>query len=484
MCMICALLVSCEFTTGDKASAKSEVKTEPESVFEEEVTVMVPLFGTATKPSSSSSSSQSSTTTKDDDEEEEGKSRGLTTMRPESSPYTDDQDACNIMTSLPVFTNFSTEEGMIDNVMTSVSDLYGSEPFKLLGYGIVYDKDASSVNEEDGSVYLHFYLRDTDSNGNVQPENIGTIDYIYNVKEKKFSYRQSIALSLYNASYGGYYQVSIISLEYLDIPFTTKNGKIEFTFGDYLGNGEFANNAIVDMINLTNEGGDIGQWRNLLTGRMSDGTFYSIQRSKDEYLDVQTNLTKYLINYMKEKNLVNETTASNFASYKYNIKQDTTLVSQAVNLEMLKDIISAVYTNGEALTAKIGKKYTSMEEFDSLSISGTKWNIHQIDPANTTCMDNSVAFNFTDGKSASIRLMPDGTKITNSRAYYKKLDSATAIEKCGFKAFGYTATDPESFLKEHLANCGLSGEGLEQLYTQIKTAVEACPAAWGIKSGS
>lgn len=264
-------------------SCSSEPKTDKvKSVFDEEVVVYLPDFGSDIsiyETAGESADDEDDTTT-----ESASVSRGLTHMRSKGTPFVNEMDATNIMTSLPLMVSFDSSEGMVDNIKSSINNKYGADIFKVMGYGIQFDSSTLAINEGDGSIALRFYIWDTDKDDTSKfTQLVGSIDYIYSVKEKKFSYRQYVMLTLnYSklASYGsdGYYMYALLCLQYNDISFDVdENGKVSFSFGQYK-DGAFENNAFVDIcyfpISTLNK--ECGLFRNFIVGRMdSDSSYYA-----------------------------------------------------------------------------------------------------------------------------------------------------------------------------------------------------------------
>jgi len=451
-------------------SCSSEPKTDKvKSVFDEEVVVYLPDFG-----SDVSNYETAGEPTDDEDDTTATVSRGLTHMRSKGTPFVNEMDATNIMTSLPFLVSFDSNKGGVDDIKNAINNKYGNEKFKVMGYGIEFDSSSLSINEEDGSIALRFFIWNLDKAKNFT-QRVGAIDYIYSVKEKKFSYRQLVMLTLnyskvaYASTTEGYYMYAMQCLQYNDISFNIdENGKASFSFGQYK-DGVFENNAFVDFSYLP-----IGVFtsnslfcRNYIVGIMdSDGSYYATLKSGETLKNADDDYVKALFAYSfivpegiyKPKG--DGTTA-------HDMVVTYTEAANKLDLAALTRLLPLVYKNGTQLANYINKseKYTSMSNFNASTLDDVNFAIEN-KGSSYVWGSNPVAFNYNSRMTASMRggslgTLPSHMGITKD-----------GLEATGFDKFGYTKTDANEFLEEHLQHCGFSGEGLEKLKREISSVCQ------------
>ena len=379
--------------------------------------------------------------------------------------------ACTVMTVLPTMTNLRSATISLDlngRIKDGVS-LY----FHIYGFDLRLNAENSRFNDD--GVYLQYDIMYDDSS-------VGFVDYYYNYKTRRFSYRQSVlcTLELPNEQTNN----MILNLEYTDIEIKNPLSP-EFEAGQLCENGYLDDNAVIDRFNLGDglyDGLELVVYKPwftrsfVTTKQVRDGigdfiTYSFIQpdtmistlqakgkKWKDiDYDGIETVMSKYV-----DKNGVEGT------DFEYLI--DTDEERKNADSKLVFEILPLMYENGKSIVARHVKDSGGYESYESFKDDSFKeslkseflkaFNVGEYCEGVRT---NPIIYNSKNGKgtsSSEFCLIKDAStyKLSGFHEFYgecKEEDDKTMafliakhLEACGITNASYIS----NFIKNYSEN--------------------------------
>lgn len=410
-----------------------------------------------------------------DTSEQSTNERGLTSMPVGGVWGNDPWRSSAIMQTLPAMIGF---EELKRNNFDEVKNEYHDRIFKLIGFDI--EADIDSWKENSDGFYMKYNILSNDD----QLKPIGMIQYYYDKKNNRFSYRQSVMLT-YLMDIGELKDFSadtfIINLEFRDIPVRNLNQVRGFEFGQ-LNGSVIERNAFVDYIRLKDlrtiieEGKQPYQEQGIrfsriyISGSSDKNLFQSFMHP-----DIAMATEKYDKKEIYE--IINSLEGSNG-----NNKIDTIEESKAADLEFIYQILPYFYENAEKIISADSKSanftpFSSHEEFlnsgflefgDDVADNKAK------DPLQGfSFYANPVIFSWSEKASASAQTTDHESGLGSGTSFFY-VNSKEKLAETDFSNFYPSLNDMEGeeiakeLIKCHLRACGITNDNYIENFTYVE----------------
>ena len=310
--------------------------------------------------------------------------------------------------------------------------------FQVYGFNCnIYSRDdfwQDSFRITDDYFYFRFYVTD---NGRV----CGVIDYCYNIKTQRFSYREIIVLTLEQDINNSELRIpSILTIEYEDIEI-----KEDGSFSTF--DKDNRENAIVDIFQINKD--ENGEVKGILN------RFFPIAKSENNEIAVFLNPEdneKYSISLGPE--VIRELERRIGSDFLVNESERNDFSHNVCSL-----LLNQYYKNGDSIVHRDPRNgnhnnYKSYEEYLSDSILELK-NKKEMDAIANS--EDFVVFNYKTCKSATLRT---GAYFNTNGGRLLPNTKEEDLNAMGFNEFYNTGelSSLESFIKAHLEKCGVTDE--------------------------
>lgn len=363
--------------------------------------------------------------------------------------------ACAVMTVLPTMTNLRPAAISLDlngRIKDGVS-LY----FHIYGFDLRLNAENSRFNDD--GVYLQYDIMYADSS-------VGFVDYYYNYKTRRFSYRQSVlcTLELPNEQTNN----MILNLEYTDIEIKNPLSP-EFEAGQLCENGYLDDNAVIDRFNLGDRLYDglelvvYEPWftRSFVTTKqvrdgIGDFITYSFIQPDTMICTLQAKRKKWKdIDYDGIEAVMSKYVAKNEdGSTNYLI--DTDEERKNADYRMIFDLLPCMYERGESIATHHGNDSGGYESYESFKNDSFKeslkaefrraLNVGEEGTGDWGNNDYPVIYNSRTQKGASCR---DFSPMDNAK--YK----SSGFDKFYGEYKGEDGKIQEFLIANHLKACGI-----------------------------
>ena len=360
--------------------------------------------------------------------------------------------SAGVMQSLPVM--IGLEDVKKNNFEEITDDAEKRGAFEVLGFSLLADTKAWRENND--GFYLKYDILDNGAR-------VGFVQYYYNAKEKNFSYRQMILLTLQLEQE---IQTAVYALEYKDIPVRNLNQIGRFSFGQLGKNGAPERNAFIDKISFNNDG-TFKFIRSYISGTSDKKLFASLFRPDMTYGTDDFN----------NENLtdaINKLGASN-----QNGIIDEKNEAENATLGFLYSVIEEFYANAEGIKKEDSRSngfssYASYDDFkaatlDNVDIRGDHKPIRKEISSYDGMSMNPVAYSWSNGNAASAMIPNELYGSGSTQGVFLDI-TLENFGKTGFDDFYKinASTDEElrkELIREHLAACGLDNENFIANFT-------------------
>ena len=382
--------------------------------------------------------------------------RGLLTM-PTAYFQGDHWLSCAVMTVMPTMTNLqageiSLEGSTFKNIETN---------YTVFGFDVKLAVEYSHINSD--GVYLSYEIMYGDSV-------VGFCDYYYNIKEKKFSYRQSVSCTFRDVP-----DNEMLNMEFIDIPIENVLQPI-FKTGQLTDDGVLASDAFVDNVPISTMRNQ-PKWSfsrayitmNEVKGENGLYTMYafkqrdnSFKTGENDYVDGEE-LTNIVKSYIGDDLLISSDEERKKADF-----------------SLLKKLYPIFYTNGQSIADhhSTTKGYSSYEEFKNDSFSSVLNLVEEKKTGKVEDAPKPVVYTYNGkssyGASTQKTYEGDTPTLTSSHGnlFFNGLTDTNALDnrfkgdyynKLGFNRYygeydsnGNTVTIYDFTAEKHLKACGIT----------------------------
>lgn len=383
--------------------------------------------------------------------------------------------ACAVMTVMPTMTNLEAQQ--IELSMSAFGKIEAI--YTVFGFTMRLEKDYSRINKD--GVYLQYSIWNNKNDETA----VGFCDYYYSIKNKTFSYRQSVACS-FELPISDTIKVQdneVLNLEYIDVPIENPLVPV-FSVGQLTEEGVLDDNAFVDQFSFREWESGPHKWvfeRGYITAKeVNEDGYYTLYSMKqpDHYL---------ITDYKDYENDLNDLVCSKIYD------SDKKIIRENININFMLELYPFIYENGESIAAHHSqvKGYESYEEFKEDSFSSLKEMVKSASEAsvnNTIVKPNTprpTIYTYKGTESIGASTWRDSTSTNNTKDLFSELYGSDSdknndenYKNLGFnKYLGEYSEDEESDIREFairrfLEKCGIKNESYIESFIEKETYCE------------